>query len=112
MPWIVLRAIVNVFAIYAAARLFPGIRLSEPAAALWAGLALTLVNLLVRPALFILTLPINLLTLGLFTLVLNAWMVMLTGWLVKGFHISGFWPALFLVFVIYIFSLFITRLAW
>lgn len=112
MPWIVLRAIVNVFAIYAAARLFPGIRLSEPAAALWAGLALTLVNLLVRPALFILTLPINLLTLGLFTLVLNAWMVMLTGWLVKGFHISGFWPALFLVFVIYIFNLFITRLAW
>ena|SRR5690554_1611825 len=107
MPRIVLRAIVNVLTIYVAARFFPGIQLTIPAAALWAGLALTIVNLLIRPVLFLLTLPVNLLTLGLFTLVINAWMVLLTSRLVDGFHITGFWPALLLAIVIYIFNFFL-----
>ena len=51
MSQIVLRFLVNVFVIYVASRFFRGIQLAAPAAALWAGLALTLVNLLVRPVL-------------------------------------------------------------
>lgn len=60
-----------------------------------AGAVLGLVNVLLKPALLILTLPINILSLGLFTLVINAVCLGLVSFVVPGFHISGFWPALF-----------------
>jgi putative membrane protein len=52
------------------------------------------VNALVRPVLFILTLPLTLLTLGLFIVVVNAACLALTAWLVPGFHVAGFWWAI------------------
>ncbi|WP_437017984.1 phage holin family protein [Streptomyces sp. enrichment culture] len=56
-----------------------------------------LVNLLVRPVVKVLTLPLFVLTLGLFTLVVNALMLLLTSWLADrlglGFHVEGFWTA-------------------
>ncbi|NEY30760.1 phage holin family protein [Streptomyces sp. PRKS01-65] len=56
-----------------------------------------LVNLLVRPVVTVLTLPLFVLTLGLFTLVVNALMLLLTSWLADkldlSFHVEGFWTA-------------------
>ncbi|GAA4795684.1 phage holin family protein [Streptomyces ziwulingensis] len=56
-----------------------------------------LVNLLVKPFVQILTLPLFILTLGLFTLVVNALMLLLTSWLADkldlSFHVEGFWTA-------------------
>jgi len=40
-----------------------------------------------------LTLPLIVFTLGLFLVVLNALLLELTAYLVKGFTVSGFWPA-------------------
>ncbi|MEN3582812.1 phage holin family protein [Streptomyces sp. ZYX-F-203] len=55
------------------------------------------VNLLVKPVVQLLTLPLFILTLGLFTLVVNAFMLLLTSWLADlldlGFHVAGFWTA-------------------
>ncbi|MFE2142371.1 phage holin family protein [Streptomyces sp. NPDC059456] len=57
-----------------------------------------LVNLIVKPVVKLLSLPLFVLTLGLFTLVVNALMLMLTSWLAKqldlSFHVDGFWTAL------------------
>ncbi|CQR63099.1 phage holin family protein [Streptomyces leeuwenhoekii] len=56
-----------------------------------------LVNLLVKPVVTTLTLPLFVLTLGLFTLVVNALMLLLTSWLADkldlSFHVEGFWTA-------------------
>ncbi|AJP02878.1 membrane protein [Streptomyces cyaneogriseus subsp. noncyanogenus] len=56
-----------------------------------------LVNLLVKPVVRVLTLPLFVLTLGLFTLVVNALMLLLTSWLADkldlSFHVEGFWTA-------------------
>jgi putative membrane protein len=56
-----------------------------------------LVNLLVKPVVTVLTLPLFVLTLGLFTLVVNALMLLLTSWLADrldlSFHVEGFWTA-------------------
>lgn len=61
-------------------------------------LVFTLVNMLVRPVVKLLSLPLIILTLGLFLLVVNALMVMLTGWISTqldlGLYVGGFWPAL------------------
>lgn len=90
MRTMVLKLLVNMGGFYLAAFFFPGITYQSPATLLWAGIALGVVNILVRPVLVLLTMPINVLTLGLFTLVINTLMVMLTGALIDGLHIPGF----------------------
>ncbi|MCC3652781.1 MULTISPECIES: phage holin family protein [Streptomyces] len=55
------------------------------------------VNIVVKPVVQLLSLPLFVLTLGLFTLVVNALMLMLTSWLADlvdlPFHVEGFWTA-------------------
>ncbi len=91
----VARVLVNALAIFFAAAVVPGIEISGPLAALWAGLVFGLINAVVRPVLVILTFPLTLLTLGLFLFVLNALCLWLTSAIVKGFEVHGFWAALF-----------------
>jgi putative membrane protein len=55
-----------------------------------AALVLGLLNAIVRPILFILTLPLTIVTLGLFLIVLNAMMLEITAAVVPGFVIDGF----------------------
>ena len=57
----------------------------------------------------LLSIPLIILTLGLMLLVVNALMLMLTSWVAEqldlGFHVDGFWTALFGSIVISIASL-------
>ncbi|MEW1637742.1 phage holin family protein [Streptomyces sp. NPDC093801] len=57
-----------------------------------------LVNLIVKPVVKLLSIPLFILTLGLFTFVVNALMLLLTSWLADkldlSFHVDGFWTAL------------------
>ena len=88
------RLLLNGVAIIVAAWLLPGIHITGPVPALVAGVILGFVNAIVRPVLFLLTLPFTLITLGLFIFVLNAICFGLTAWLVPGFSVDGFWWAL------------------
>jgi len=51
---------------------------------------LAVANTILKPILFVLTLPFTILTLGLFLLVLNALMLSFTDWVVGGIKIDGF----------------------
>ncbi|EUJ64799.1 integral membrane protein [Listeria fleischmannii 1991] len=65
--------------------------------AILASFILAILNMLVRPILLLLTLPINILTLGLFTFVVNALMLELTTYFMGySFSIDGFGTALIL----------------
>lgn len=88
------RLVLNAVAIMLAAYLVPGLSVSGFGAALLAALMLGFVNAIVRPVLFLLTLPFTLLTLGLFIFVLNAICLGLTAAVVPGFDISGVGAAL------------------
>lgn len=68
----------------------PGVNLTSFPTALLAGVAIGLVNGVVKPILFILSLPITILTLGLFTLVINGICFWLASLLVPGFTVHGF----------------------
>ena len=91
---LIVRVVLNAFALYVADYLLDGIALAGLGSALIAGLVLGVVNAIVRPVLLLLTLPFTLLTLGLFIFVVNAICLALTAALVPGFSVSGFWPAL------------------
>ena len=64
--------ILNAVALLAVAYLLPGITVASFGSALIAALVLGLVNMLVKPVLVLLTLPITIVTLGLFLIVINA----------------------------------------
>ncbi len=90
---LLLRWVLGALSLMLVTYLVPGITVANFYSALLAALVLGLVNALIRPVLIILTLPVNILTLGLFTLVINALMFWLASSIVKGFNVSGFWPA-------------------
>jgi putative membrane protein len=108
----ILRWVVNAVLLLLIPYIVPGIEMKNFGTALVAALVLAFVNALIKPILILLTLPINLLTLGLFILVINALMFWLVSAIVKGFYISGFWPAFFAALVFSIFSLVLNYLLY
>ena len=88
-----IRVLVTAIAVFLAVMIVPGLEVDSLRAGLAAVLVLTFLNLLVRPILFVLTLPLIVLSLGLFLIVVNALLLELTAYLVKGFSVAGFWPA-------------------
>ena len=78
-------------AIMAASYLIDGIRVSGFFSAFCAAAALGVLNVLFRPILFILTLPINIMTLGLFTFVINALLLKMASGVIPGliYMVSG-----------------------
>ena len=99
-----LRLLLNGVAILAAAWLIPGLHLASLESAFIAGAVLGFVNALIRPVLFLLTLPFTLLTLGLFIFVLNAICLGLTAAVLPGFSIDSYWSALLGAIVVTIVS--------
>ena len=97
---LLLRWLISSLAIFAAVWLVPGITFSGPG---WqigiVALIFGLLNVLLRPLVYLLTCPLVILTLGLFGLVINAVMLGLTSALADQFnilfHVDGFWPAFF-----------------
>lgn len=71
----------------------PGITISSFVTALIASIVIALVNIVIKPVLIFLTLPINILTLGIFILVINALLFMFVAYLVPGVEVDGFWSA-------------------
>ena len=96
--------LISAITIIIAAYLVPGAYVTLPGA-LIAAVVLGILNLFLRPVLFLLTLPITILTLGLFSFVLNAFLILLAGSIVPGFMVSGFWSAFF-------FSIVLTLINW
>ena len=90
----IIRLLVNMVAILIIAYLLPSvIAVDSWTAALAAAFLLGIVNAVIRPILFFLTLPLTILTFGLFLLVLNGLMLWLVAALMRGFHVNGFWGA-------------------
>ena len=89
----IIRVLVTGIAVFLAVMIVPGLEVTSFSAGLAAVLVLTFLNLLVRPILFVLTLPLIVLSLGLFLIVVNALLLELTSYLVSGFSVAGFWPA-------------------
>ena len=87
--------LINAVALLALKYLLPSISVDSFPAALIAALVLGLINTFIRPLLILLTLPVTLLTLGLFIFVINGLLFWFVGSFVPGFHVAGFWPAVF-----------------
>jgi putative membrane protein len=91
---LIYRLLFNTLGLLVIAEFINGIQIEDFYAALIAALVLGVLNTIVRPVLFILTLPITILTLGLFTFVLNAGLFLFAASFIQGFAVESFWYAL------------------
>ena len=116
MQHMLLRLTINALSLAAAITLIDGISFAgEWWKILIVAAIFGLANAMIKPILQVFTFPLIIVTLGLFTLVINATMLAITaslsGPLHLGFHINGFWPALWGALVISIVSMVLTWIA-
>jgi putative membrane protein len=94
MEKVLIRFLAVVLGLFVAAELVDGVSISGLYSAMLVALVLGVTNLIVRPVLIVLTLPITIVTLGFFLFILNAVLFLSIGTMVKGFEVDGFVPAL------------------
>ena len=90
---ILFRFIFLTLAVFVADYFVPGIHLVDWMSIVIAGAALTIIQIIVKPIVKILTLPITLLTLGFFLLILNALFFWFVSGLVAGMTVVNFMAA-------------------
>ncbi len=95
MAGIVLRTLITMLGLYLASALLSGVQIAGTGTFILAAILLGVVNAIVRPIAFVLTLPLTIVTLGLFLFVLNAAMFGLVAALLDNFTVAGFWSAVF-----------------
>ncbi len=91
---LVLKWLLYAAALLCVAYLYDGVVVSSFTAALVAAFVIGLFNMVLRPLLVLLTLPVTVITLGLFLFVINALMFWAAASLLNGFQVSGFSAAL------------------
>ena len=98
----------NVAALWVAAELLGGVRVSGDET--WvtfvlAGLVFSLVNMVVKPIVAVLAIPLIIVTLGIAYFLVNVLMVFLTSWIVEDFHVDGFWSGVGAALVVWVVNL-------
>jgi len=91
---LVLKWLLSAVALLAVAYIYSGVQVGSFVSALIAAAVIGLLNMVVRPILVVLTLPVTVVTLGLFLFVINALMFWAASGLLNGFQVSGFAAAL------------------
>ena len=90
----ILRWVLMAVALLAVSYLYSGVQVASFGTALLAAVVIGLLNVLLRPILVLLTLPVTVLTLGLFLFIVNALVFWAASGLMPGFHVNGFLAAL------------------
>ncbi|MET0312084.1 MAG: phage holin family protein [Burkholderiaceae bacterium] len=91
---LLLKWILSAIALLAVAHLYSGVSVSSFGSAMLAAFVIGLLNVVVRPILVVLTLPVTIVTVGLFLFVINAFMFWAAASVLAGFNVTGFVAAL------------------
>lgn len=108
---ILLRWFVITLAVFALPYFVAGIAVNSIVTAVIVGACLVFINLIVKPIVSLLTLPINIITLGLFSLVINAVFFWMVARIVTGFTVDSFRAAFIGALVIAVVSWIVGRIA-
>lgn len=86
--------VLSALGIFLTSRMVDGFEIKNFSSAMIASFIVGFLNMILRPVLLLLTLPVNILTLGLFTFVVNAIVLRLAAGLMSSFTIKGWSPAI------------------
>ena len=102
----IIRFFLSGVAVLLTSYLLNGVHVRDYWYALLTAAVLSLANVIVRPILILLTIPITFITLGLFLLVINALIILLVDYFTPGFSVDNFWWALAFSLIMAIFNSF------
>jgi putative membrane protein len=108
---ILIKWLLSATALLCVAYIYPGVVVGSFGAAMMAAFVIGLFNMVLRPVLVLLTLPVTLITLGLFLFVINALMFWAASGVLEGFHVRGFGAALLGSLIYSVFGLVIDSVA-
>lgn len=91
---IIIQFLLTALAAYLAAKFTPGVNITSYWTAILLALVLGLLDVIVRPILEFISIPVTILTLGLFMFVINALIILIASRLVGSFQVDGFFSAL------------------
>lgn len=94
------RLVITALGLWAAAAIVPGFRIAGLGNLAAAAVLLGIANAVVRPFVFLVTLPLTILTLGLFIFVVNGVSLAFVAWLMPGVTVSGLASATFAALVV------------
>jgi len=106
----IIKLLLNALAFYVTAYIVPGFVIKGWQSLIVISIVWGILNIILKPILILLTLPINIMTLGLFTFVINALILMLMSQIIPDFTISGFGTALLGSVVLSLVSMFLGNL--
>lgn len=86
--------ILSSLGLFLTSRVVKGFEVKSFGNAMLASFMVGLLNIILRPILLVLTLPVNILTLGLFTFVVNAIVLKAAAGILKNFNIKDWWTAI------------------
>ncbi len=102
---LIIRLLLNAVAVFFLSEVLKGVQIDNYTTAIIVAIVLSILNLLVKPILVILTFPITILTLGLFLFVVNGFIILLADQFIEGFAVSSIWTAI-------LFSVLLSILQW
>lgn len=91
---LLLRWLLAACALLLVAYVYDRVQVRSFPSALIAAAVIGLFNMLLRPVLVVLTLPVTIVTFGLFLFVINALLFWAAASVLDGFYVAGFWAAL------------------
>jgi putative membrane protein len=100
-----LKLLISTFAVFISAYFLPGVSVEPFTTAIIVAFVLAIMNILLKPILVLLTIPVTIMSFGLFLLVINAFIVQLVAYIVNGFEVRNFWWAL-------LFSIILSIVTW
>ena len=86
--------LLSALAVVILAKILPHVNVDTYLTAFIVAIVLSILNLIVKPILVILTLPVTIVTFGLFLLIINACIILMADYFIDGFSVDGLWWAL------------------
>ncbi len=91
---LIIKLLVNAIAVFILAEFLSGVSVDGYVGAIIVAAVLSILNVLIKPVLVVLTLPVTIVTLGLFLFVVNALIILLADKLLSSFSVDGIWTAI------------------
>jgi putative membrane protein len=91
---LIIRLLVTAIVAYLLTKILTGVHFEGFSGAIIFAIVLGILNLILKPILSILGLPLTIITLGLFALVINAVIILIADYFIDSMKVDGFWWAL------------------
>lgn len=94
----IIRLLITAAVAYGLSMVLTGVHINDFTTAIVFSLVLAILNILVKPILVLLTIPVTIITLGLFLLVINAIIILMADYFMDGVKVDSFlWALIFSV---------------